>query len=491
MTARIAGRIGTIDRLTAVMASPSIIRLGAELALEHRVGRRPLHPPYVMLQFAALARLARSAVRAELDLAQPATWEYARAITLDAVRHSGLDVPDPGRQPPTWEQWRWFRDQTLASDEGLAALRRSFPPLAVELARRIGQLDPHGPGSLTHPDASRTIYGDGTIVRPIYRPPRVVWVHDASGAASARYPDAKTGRLLARPPGRFDPDLAEHHGHRGPVLGHGYVAFHTRGAHPYQRVVLGVDHIDAPGQEAACSLRLLADVARHARDGVQLVVYDGAFRGAHIEEVMQRHGYLVISKMPSQEGTDDDLRAVRTANGRTAKSFPLGVVSHETTTGSCSHVLATIGGRVVQLDLDDSGDPVVVAVPQRGPIKRSRRADGRYHFNLGYVIRCPGEDFTVWLSPHAAPNGAGRPENLRAIPDDDPDSVRLRGLRSDAESFHANLKRTLLVDRAMSLGWRRGLIDIYAFALLNNAVTEMVATRLQPAMPRRERRAES
>lgn len=490
MTARIAGRIGTLDRLAAVMASPSIIQLGAELTLEHRVGRRPLHPPYVMLQYAALARLARSAVRAELDLAQPATWEYARTVTLEAIRRSGLDVPEPGRRPPTWEQWRWFRDHTLSSDEGLGALSRAFPPLAVDLARRIGQLDPRGPGSLSHPDASRTIYGDGTIVRPIYRPPQTVRIHDANGAGRVLYPDARTGQLLARPPGRFDPDLAEHHGHGGPVLGHGYVAFHTRGRHAYQRVVLGVDHIDTPGREAACAMRLLADVARHARDGVQLVVYDGAFRGVHIDEVMRRHGYLVISKLPSEEGSHDDLRAVRTPSGRTAKSFPLGSVSHDTITGPCRHVLATIGGRVVQLDLDESGDPVVVATPQRGPIKRSRRADGRYHFNLGYLIRCPGQDFTVWLSPHATPDGAGRPENLRAIPDDDSDSLRLRGLRSDAESFHANLKRTLVVDRAMSLGWRRGLIDIYAFALLNNAVTEMVATRHQLTPPRRTRRAQ-
>ncbi|NTW40113.1 MAG: hypothetical protein HGA44_09520, partial [Cellulomonadaceae bacterium] len=99
------------------------------------------------------------------------------------------------------------------------------------------------------------------------------------------------------------------------------------------------------------------------------------------------------------------------------------------------------------------------------------------HFNLGYDVPCPTGDFTVWLSPHGTPESSARPENLRAIPDDDAYSLRLRGLRSDAESFHANLKRTLLADRAMSLGWRRGLLDVYAFALLNNAITESVAAR--------------
>ena len=477
MTARIAGRIGTIDRLGAVMASPTLIRLGAEIAVEHRVGRRPVHPPYVMLQFAALARLARSAVRVELDLSNTATWAYARAVTIDSIRNHALDVAPPGMAAPTWEQWRWFRDRTLSTDDGLGILGREFPPLAIELAKSIGQLLPSGPGSLTHPDASRTVYGDGTIVRPIYQPPEAVRVHEADGSVTPRYPDPRTGRLLEHPSGRFDPDLAEHHGHLGPVLGHGYVAFHTRGSSTYQRVVLGVDHIDAPGQEAACSLRLLADVARHARDGIQLVVYDGAFRGVHIDEVMRRHGYLVISKMPTSEGPDQALQAVRLGNGRMAKSYPLGPANHDTPTGPCSHVLATINGRVVELDLDEGGDPVVVATPRRGPIKRSRRSDGHFHFNLGYDVQCSAGDFTVWLSPHGTSGSSARPENLRSIPDDDADSLRLRGLRSDAESFHANLKRTLLVDRAMSLGWRRGLLDIYGFALLNNAITESVAVR--------------
>lgn len=476
MTARIAGRIGTLDRLSAVMASTALIRLGAALAVEHRVGRYSAHPPYVMLQFAALARLARSAVRVEVDLDDRATWAHARAVTVEAIRANGLDVPPPGPTPPTWEQWRWFRDRRLATDDGLGVLGREFPRLAVDLARRIGQLYPRGPGSLSHPDATRTIYGDGTIVRPIYRPPQAVRVQAPDGTQTPMYPDPLTGELLPHPPGRFDPDLAEHHGHLGPVLGHGYVAFHTRGAHTYQRVVLGVDHIDAPGREATCALRLLADIARHAGAGIHLVVYDGAFRGVHIDHIMRHHGYLVISKIPTGEPDDRTLQAVRIPNGRTAKSYPLGVVTHPTPTGACGHHLATIGGRVVQLDLDEGGDPVVVATPRRGPIKRSRRTNGEYHFNLGYDVQCHFGDFTVWLSPHAGHDGAARPENLRAIPDDDPDSLRLRGLRSDAESFHANLKRTLLVDRAMSLGWRRGLIDTYAFSLLNNAITEMVAT---------------
>lgn len=468
-----AGRPGTFDRLRAVLTSPSVYAVGEQLGYDRPVGRPPTHPPYVMLQFAVLARLERSGTRAEADLSHAGTWQFARQIIENAIASQHLDAAPPGHQPPTWSQWRWFRDHHLSTDAGLAALARAYPPTAVKLARSIGQLDPRGAGSLTHPDASRTVYGDGTIVRPIYQPPQAVRRLEADGTTRPYYPQRGSGDLLDHPPGRFDPDLAEHHGHRGSVLGHGYVAFHTRGPHPYQRVVLAVEHIPAAGMEAATAVRLLGDVARHARDGVQAVIYDGAFHGSHIDEVMQRYGYLVISKIPTGEGVDGALEAIRTPSGRLAKSHPLGYAIHQLPTGPCRHAIAAIGGRLVQLDLDDRGDPVVVAVPRRGPIKRTRRANGRYHFNLGYDISCPYENFTTWLSPHAADGDFARPENLRVIPDTDPDSQRLRGLRSDAESFHSNLKRTLIVDRAMSLGWRRGLIDVYAFALLNNALTEL------------------
>jgi hypothetical protein len=143
--------------------------------------------------------------------------------------------------------------------------------------------------------------------------------------------------------------------------------------------------------------------------------------------------------------------------------------------GACTHQLAAIAGRVAEIGLDETGDPVVVSEPNRGPVKRSRRRDGGHHFNVGYQIPCPIEPFTTWLSPHPDGDDLSRPHNLRVIPEDDPDFQQLHRLRNDSENFHSNLKRTLLCDRAMSLGWRRGLLDVYAFALLNNALTEAPA----------------
>ena len=125
-----------------------------------------------------------------------------------------------------------------------------------------------------------------------------------------------------------------------------------------------------------------------------------------------------------------------------------------------------------EVELGDAGDPVVSNELERTTIKRSARKNGEYHLNLGYAVPCKRGEFEVWLSPHAQHEDDPRPEHLRPIPTGDPDNVRIRGIRSDAEAVHSQYKRTLIADRAMSLGWRRGLIDYYAFALYSNALAD-------------------
>lgn len=465
----------TWTRVTAVLTSPSLYRLAQELDWHPPVGRRRANPTYVLLAYGILARLTRSGIRVELDLAHPRTWAAVTEMMATTIRTHRFDLPMPGPRPPKWDHWRWMRNQRLATDEGLADLARAFPPIAVEAARRIGQLDPHGPGSLTHPDATRCVYGDGTLVRPIYRPPQTEILDNDDGTTTTAYVDPRTGQLSATPTHRFDPDLVAHHGKGGPVLTHGYVCWHTRGSKAYQRIDLAATHIAAPGAEAATAVALLRDVHRAAGTGIQAIIYDGAFRGTHIEEIMTTYGYLVLAKQHRDTTGRDPAKTqlVQTPHGRRSRSYPLGTVSHDLPTGACHHTIAAAGGTVVEVDLDDRGDPVIVSTLTRRAVKRARRNTGRYHFNVGYQLHCPSEPFTIWLTPHPGHDGeTSRPEHLRIIANKDPDALRLYGLRSDAESFHSHYKRTLIVDRAMSLGWRRGLVDLYCFSLYNNALTE-------------------
>jgi hypothetical protein len=484
----------TLARIRAVLGSPTLYRLGADLEVDRPVGRPAVHPPYVLLAYGALARVLRSGIRVQLDLAERHTWVMVRALLEEGLAASGVEAPPPGLYPPTWQHWRWLRDHHLATDEGIALLARCFPPLAVETAHRIGLLLPAGPGSLTHPDPSRCVYGDGTLVRPLYRPPETVTVTEPDGTTHLAYPHPRTKELLQHPPGRYDPDLQAHHGQLGPVLTHGYVCWHARGPELYQRVVLAAGHIPAPGAEAVTAIRVLRTVHRAAAGGVQAAVYDGAMTGVFIDEVMTSYGYLLLAKQPTSSTSEDIESAPLVLNdaGRRASSYPLGTIGHRPGGGSsCTHQIATIGGRVVEIGLDETGDPVVSADLTRGAVKRFKRTSGAYHFNIGYRLDCPLEPFTVWLSPQVEPTGdMRRPQNLRVIPETDPDFSRLYGLRNDSESFHSGLKRTLLVERAMSLGWRRGLIDIYCFALYNNALAEArAAQEEQPTRPVRRRRA--
>ena len=132
--------------------------------------------------------------------------------------------------------------------------------------------------------------------------------------------------------------------------------------------------------------------------------------------------------------------------------------------------------------LADDGSPVVVGSATRQQVKRVCRADGSYRFHLGIVVPCRRGPFTLWLSPHATEADETLPEHLRLLPPDDPDFKRLYGLRNDSESFNSQFKRSLLVDRAASVGWERQLFDVFGFAVLQNSLT-WAAAREQGARP--------
>jgi hypothetical protein len=468
-------RLGTEERLDALLRSRVLYEVGAAIEPPERiVGRPPSNPAYATLFLAVMGRLTRSTVRAETDLAHGDTWAAIRLRMVAALRAHGLDLPHPGKKPPAWHHWRRLRDTHLSTDEGLATMTRAFTESSVALARSIGLLDPHGPGSFTHPDRTRALYGDGTTIRPMYRPPAAVRSPGPDGDDVISYPDPRTGELLHAPPGRFDPDTAEYHGHAGPVHGHSYVTFQARGPEPYARVILAARRVPAPGQEAATALEVLRDLHPHIRDGAQVVVYDGAMRGVHIDRIMRSFGWLTIApiqKHKSEPGPDSP-SAVRMPNGTLARGFLLGPATHISDVGPCTHLIAAIAGRVVEIGLDERGDPFVLRETHRGSIKRSPRKSGTYHFNVGITIACRDEPFTIWLAPHATETDAHRPEHFRLIPEGDDDWRSIRGIRSDAEGTWSQLKRTLIADRSASLGWRRGLIDLLSFAILNNAYAE-------------------
>lgn len=479
-----AATLTTAEQITAVFTHRALYEMAAAVPAQDRVGRPRKFPTHLILGFAVLQRVFRSGVRTEHELTDATTWvTVCAAIAQAQVDFADLDIPDPGPVPPHWQAFRYARNRYLTAPQVLADLVEVFTWHAVGQARDAGLLDPGGPGSLCHPDPSRTVYGDGTVIRPMYKPPAARRTTDPkTGAAVITYLDP-AGEPIDKPARRFDPDVAEYHGHTGPVHGQNFVAWSVRGPGPHQRVVLTVGRVGRPGQEADDAMAAFWPLHAIAGPGIQAVVYDGAMRGAHIDELMTRAGVVAINKVHASSKT-----AARRGKAINPRWFALGTWQHDTPAGACAHQLAAVDGAVSEVDLDDAGRPVVVSRLHRAQVKRPRRSSGRFHFNVGYTVPCPHGPFTAWVTPHGAAGDADhrRADAVRVIAEGEPDFEVLYGLRNDAESFNAQLKRTLLVDRAMSLGGARQLLDVLCFATLHNARNAYRARRAE-AEPRRLR----
>jgi hypothetical protein len=434
MTSRIRASARPVrDVIEALVTSPYPAALG-DLLDEAPTGRKRLHPPGTPFIYGALVRHFRSASRLDNEL-KAGLWNLIRSRTQANGR------PDPGPEPFTYHHFAHWRD-LLAGDTDLReALANRFTRLAVGHARNTGLLTTSGGGSVTHPHPSRTIYGDGTVVRPIYRQPR----------------GEETGK-------RVDPSAEIHTRHDGHIYGNNFVWFATRNPEPHGRIVLAIDRVPAPGQEANTAVELAETIHDIAGPGLQAVVYDGAFQGVHIDRLMRNTGLLVVNRLAAAVVADDGTI--------TPKQRAYVTVTHQIRRNrTCRHTLHIRNGTIVDVALADDGTPVIVGNAVRRQVKRIRRSDGTWRFNLAVTIPCANGDFEHWTSPHATDTEAWRPEHLRLLPPDDPTFQKLYGLRNDLEALNNTFKRSLLVNRATSVGWERQLIDMYSYAILHNSTS--------------------
>lgn len=422
------------DHLDALFASPLIHDLAHDLG---NLGpRQRRHPLAFHLAFGALARLYGSANRIDLEFADRDHWNSI----VDRYNHGAAQHPH-GQPlhatgiPLLVDTYRHVRDH-LTHDDVLPELLDRFTHHSVHLAHQVGLLDPNGPGSRTRPHPSRTIYGDGTIVRPLYRPTNT---------------------------GRTDPDAEQHTRHDGHVWGNDLVIIATRGPEPHRRVILALGRVHEPGHEADTAVELIRNVHRHAGDGIHAVVYDGAMRGIHHDTIMTELGLIVINKVHPL--TNDD-------GNRTWRTVPLGQWTHTIGRRRCTHTLVTHNGAIHDTTLDDAGNAHLSDPLPRQQIRRYPRPDGGHRFTLGVHVPCPRQPFTAWISPHPQPgdNSTGRPDQMRLIPPGDPHFQTLYGLRNDSEAINSKYKRTLVFDRAAARGWRRQLLDLCGWAILTNTM---------------------
>jgi hypothetical protein len=419
------------DRLHALFACPLIHQIANDVGNLGRRTRR--HPIAMHLAFGAMSRLYGSANCLDSEITNPHQWaKIVELYNTHAELHDGAVINAVG-VPLIADTYRHVRDQL---GRHLDDLSDSFTRHAVEIAHAVGLLRVDGPGSRTRPHPSRTIYGDGTIVRPIYRPTNN---------------------------GRTDPDAAQHSRHDGQIWGNNLVTIATRGSNPNQRVILAVGRVDTPGHEAATAVELIRHVHSHAGDGIQAVVYDGAFRGVHINTIMSDLGLIAVNKVHAATANDTD---------RTYRQLPLGQWTHTVRGRTCTHTIVAHQGHAHDSTLDDSGNLVLSEPLQRHQVRRYERGKSGWRFTLGVHVPCPKAPFTAWISPHPQPGdtGYGRPDQFRLLAELDPHFQILYGLRNDSEAINAAYKRTLVADRASALGWKRQVLDLMSWGLLTNTL---------------------
>jgi hypothetical protein len=422
--------------LAALFTCPLVHDLAADIDDPAALHRQ--HPLALHLAWAAMARLWGSSNRLDAELGDRFAWaEVVDRYNAGAHEHP-LGHPVPRNAAPlTSDAYRHVRTH-LSRPDVLDAVLEAFTLHNVKLARSIGLLNPEGPGSRTRPHPTRTIYGDGTILRPLYRPTNAV---------------------------RRDPDAAEHVRHDGAVWGNNLVTVAVRGPAVHQRVLLALGRVDQPGREAATAVTLIQRVHAHAGEGVQAVVYDGAFRGVHHDQLMRSCGVVVINNVHPA--------AKRANDSRTYRVVPLGRWLHHPQDRDCAHTLVAHGGAVHDATMDDGGQLVLSDPLARHQVRRYATArSGGWRFSLGVKVPCPRDPFVAWISPHpqAGDTTNRRPDQLRLLPKHDPLFPTLYGLRNDSEAINSAYKRTLIADRAAALGWRRQLLDLHAWALLNNTL---------------------
>jgi hypothetical protein len=125
-------------------------------------------------------------------------------------------------------------------------------------------------------------------------------------------------------------------------------------------------------------------------------------------------------------------------------------------------------------EVDEVGAPAFVPLQRTRTLRRGNKGGGFRFYNQ---YRLPPEygaaEITVRLTGDEEDRHKqlNRAENLRAIPQSDPDFARLFSRRNDAESINRALEDTLYLGRAHSVGHLGQLSDLLGFALMVNALS--------------------
>lgn len=416
---------------------------------KHHGGRPRAYPDFMVFVYEALISVYGSARQVEAELAHRLVW---RLIQRQVTKRTGVRLAG---EPMRRHHYLYLRNRYLTELEVQQHLGEIHRQHAAFAAGRVGLLDPAGPGSWTHPDPTRVLYGDGKVITPLYR----------AQPGDVRL-DKSTGELIPR---RLEPDGGLHFEGTGETAwGTKFVLVAARGAAPRQRIILDTCFVDRPGAEASTSTEVFARVAPHV-PGAQAVVYDTALRGIHHQTLLRDLGLIPINRVAAAKAGAKSAR--RNPKERRVEKSTL-IETKEI--GERTISLYARGGAIGVGELDDTG--ALTFTPLRR-VRTHRNADkgGQYRWYNDYELpeHLGGGTTTVRLhgNDEDSRRKLNRTENVRAIPPSDPDFPALFRQRNDAESINRGLDDTLFLRRAHSLGHRRQWVNLLGYALTVNSLT--------------------
>ncbi len=458
MPAESARGVGALTRVEAILRNPETYRLAAAIPPHIPGEGRPRdYPDFMVIVYEALISVYGSARQVEAELSHRLVWRLVQRLV---AKRTGVRLP---RRPMRRHHYLYLRTRYLTLgfvQDQLGDIHRSS---AAEQARQIGLLDPDGPGSWTHPHPTRSLYGDGKVITPLYR------AHPGDAKL-----DKATGELK---PLKAEPDAGLHWEGTGETAwGTKFVLLAARGADVRSRIILDAAFVPEPGGEAAAAMTCLKRTASHT-PGAQAVVYDTALRGTHHQTVLRDLGLVPVNRVTAAKAGSKQKRR-NPAEQRREKTT---LVETKTVAGKAVNLYAR-GGTLGVGQLDDQGELHFIPLAR---IRTHRKHDRSGKFRWYNDYRLPdGGQVTVRLHGNDEDRARklNRAENVRPIPPTDPDFDTLFRQRNDAESINRALDDTLHLRRAHSVGHRRQWLNLLGFALMTNSLTLAEHRRAGPLL---------
>ena len=421
-----------------------------------RVGRPRLHTVFEAFLFEAAMPIFGGYRAVERKFQDLQNWNRLRLSIKQAYPNH------PNRRlslrPITRRQYFYFREHHM-SEEDLGTVHRSATEGCLEASLEMGMLDPTK-GSLTHPDPTQILLGDGTRIKDRFK-------HGAEGSYDE---DGNQTR-------RYDRDSVQYHAkeykYKGTAFGQNLVLLIGRNPYRNERVIIDADFVTDQPEGTTFANMILDLINSHPEvtKGLRGVTYDMGLHPKDIDRLMDA-GLITIVKVPRAKGTKPKSIALGPhdfTHPLTGQTFTLTVTAVDGT--PCITLFHT--------DNHDYYQPL-----ERIQTKRNRNKNTYTFYGIWYIPHTrivnpalAGATTTIRHSSTTAEKKATphrrRSTALRQTPETDPDFDRLSGLRQDSESGNSEIKYLLPNDRARTVGLHRQRINMIFYRLyrLNKALT--------------------